>query len=189
MQGLLGTWLLQNGNPDQARVAFASAKSANPNFTEADMSLAQLDIVEGKLDSGLRILTGVLSANPREMRARLLLGELEQQAGLYPQAIAHLRGVLDQDPDNIVALNNLAYLLVNYSNQPDEGLKVAQQVKQLAPDNSTVDATIGWAYYRKGFYPTALKYFEFPVARPNTTLHQYHFPISCFHRGSQNPRL
>src|SRR5260370_41297830 len=126
MPRFLGSELSENGQPAQGRVGCADAMSANPNFNEADMSLTQLDIVEGKLDSGLRILTGVLSANPREMRARLLLGELEQQAALYPQAIAHFRGVLDQDPDNVVALNNLAYLLVNYSNQPDEGLKVAQ---------------------------------------------------------------
>jgi tetratricopeptide (TPR) repeat protein len=63
---------------------------------------------------------------------------------------------------------------------------VAQQVKQLAPDNSTVDDTIGWAYYRKGFYPTALKYLEVAVARDSTAVHQYHFAMACFQVGSRN---
>ena len=37
---------------------------------------------------------------------------------------------------------------------------LALQLKQSAPDNPEIDDTVGWAYFRKGDYPIAIRYFE-----------------------------
>ena len=58
------------------------------------------------------------------------------------------------DASNLFALNNLAYALAMAD--PDEASKLAQRAAELAPDNATVQDTLGWVYYRKGNYTMAL---------------------------------
>ena len=62
------------------------------------------------------------------------------------------------DATNVIALNNLAYLLAR--DNPDEAVKLAQQAVELAPENADVQDTLGWVYYRKGLYSAALPYLQ-----------------------------
>ena len=73
-----------------------------------------------------------------------------------------------------MALNNLAYHLANDTRQFDEALKIAQHAKELAADNAVVDDTIGWAFYQKGLYQSAVKQFEEAVATGPTARRKYH---------------
>ena len=74
--------------------------------------------------------------------------------------VGHYRKALELDGRNMMALNNLAYILLEYANQPDEGLMFAQKAAEVAPDSPVVQDTLGWAFYRKGMYADALKYLE-----------------------------
>lgn len=54
------------------------------------------------------------------------------------------------DGSNLFALNNLAYALA--LDDPDEALKFAEKAVEIAPDEPTVQDTLGWVCYRKGMY-------------------------------------
>lgn len=115
----------------------------------------------------------------------MMMAELEDKAGNVAAAIENYRRLLDVDPRNAGALNNLAYHMNEHVNQPDEGLKYAQQAKEIAPESAAVDDTLGWIYFRKGIYMSAVKHLESAVAREGTPRHRYHLAMAYVKAGQQ----
>ena len=192
VQHFLGEWLMASNSPAEARAAFMAAKAADPGFAPAVMQLARLDISEGKLDSARPVLTGMLASDDAKgVLARLLLGKVDIQSGNRAAALDRYRKVLETDRQNIVALNNLAYLLADFANQPDEALTYAQRAVELAPENADTGGTLGWVFYRKGLYPNALKYLQAAVARDgqasteNAAIRKYHLAMTYWKLGDQ----
>jgi len=199
MQMILGRYLLANGKREEARVAFLAAKAANPNFTPADIALAQLDRAAGKTEAARNTLLAVLASKQihpeSELIARLVMGDLEGAEGNRAAEIEQWRKVVAADSRNIFALNNLAYSLLEYAKQPDEALKYAQRAAELAPDNPDVQDTMGWVYYRKGIYATAAEHLQHAVAAdgkvaaPNAIVRKYHLAMACLKSGDRNRGL
>lgn len=185
VQNFLGELLLAAGKPDESRVAFAAAKRADPGFRAADLALAKLDISEGKPEAARHTLSVLLAGNPNDPELWLHMGWLENTEKHYDQALVSFRKVVDIDPGNIVALNNLAYLLAATSTRLDEALKYAQQVKELAPNNKGVDDTIGWIMYRQGLYRPAVKYLESAAQGENDPVIRYHLGMAYLKMGDQ----
>jgi tetratricopeptide (TPR) repeat protein len=105
-------------------------------------------------------LLTLLRKQPRNLTFILDLAQAEFRSGHMPEAIAYYEQAVQVDPLNVPALNNLAYLLADTGRDPERALMLAQQVKELAPRDVTVDDTIGWAYYKQGLYQTAIEYFR-----------------------------
>jgi tetratricopeptide (TPR) repeat protein len=187
LQYFLATWFASTGkNNGEARTALAAAKTAGGDSYKApDLLLAQLDIREGKTDAARANLTSLLNAPGNTgIQARIMLGSLEVTAGNYRAAIEHHRKWLEAAPRNALALNNLAYLLVEHTDQLDEGLKYAQQAKELAPKNLAVEDTIGWAFYKKGLYPTAITHLERAANEAGgTARRKYHLAMAYLKTG------
>jgi tetratricopeptide (TPR) repeat protein len=97
--------------------------------------------------------------------------------------------VLEADPNNVTALNNLAYRLANDTDQFDEALKYAQQVKDLDPNDPTVEDTIGWALYRKGLYRNALEHLQRAVSKQPTAIEKYHLSMALVRAGDKEHGL
>ena len=168
----LGTWLLRNGDIRGARAAFEESKRLDPKSTVADFSLVEIAVREGKLDAARDLLTAVVKREPRNVRALVSLGQVESKTGHSVAAIGYYDQVLQEDPNNVLALNNLAYVLADTGTNPDRALALAQKVKELAPENADIDDTIGWAYYNKGLYQSALDFLKRPaVTTPQRKCH------------------
>ena len=191
LQFLLGRWLDGTKQPVEARKAYMAALVVDPAFLAATSRLANLDIVEGKLDSARSRLASIAATPMGKAPAELVLGLIEERPGGDVQAaMAHYRNAVDADPNNVMALNNLAYHLANDAKQFDEALKIAQHAKELAADNAVVDDTIGWAFYQKGLYVNAVKQFEEAVAKGPTARRKYHLAMAYFKAGNaQHARL
>ncbi len=184
IQYFLGEWMLRVGRKEEARTAFAAARAADPRFALPALRLAQLDGAEGKLDAARQTLSALLAGDERNLQARALLASLEHTAGNWDAAAGHYRKVLEIQPRNVLALNNLAFLLVERLNQPDEALQLAQKAKELAPDSPAVDDTLGWAYYHKGLYGTAIPHLERAARGKETTaLRKYHLAMAYWKAG------
>ena len=182
VQQFLGQVLASTRNFADARKAFELAKAANSKATTADLALANLDIVENRLDQARQ---RILALPPASASAFILLGNVEERAENHTQAIAAYRRALEFDPRNSVALNNLAYLLAEFAGAPDEALKFAQQAKEAAPKDAAVDDTLGWAYFHKGIYGTAIRHLEGAVGREPTARRQYHLAMAYWKSGDQ----
>lgn len=196
LQLLLGRYLLAQGKADEARAAFLSAKAADPQFVAADLALVGMDRDAGRTDAARQTLSSLLASKDnnreRQLVAHLLLGDIEDLAGNRAAELEHWRKAVEADRQNIVALNNLAYLLLDYANKPDEALVYAQQAHELAPDNPDIEDTVGWALYRKGIYPMAVKHLEHAVSRDGksaaagSTVRKYHLAMAYFKLGNRD---
>ncbi len=184
VQLFLATYLRRAGDFQGARAAALAVKNADSRSTAPEMLLAELDILEGQADSARRRLASLSEGRRSQPDSRLLLAMLEQQTGNYGAAIDHYRAVVAAMPRSVVALNNLAFLLVEHARQLDEGLRYAQQAQELAPEDPTVLDTIGWAFFRKGLYPTAVDHLQRAVARSARSVSpRYHLAMAYFKSG------
>ncbi|MBI1791140.1 MAG: tetratricopeptide repeat protein [Acidobacteria bacterium] len=186
MQQFLGGWLVRTGDTKGAREAFLAAKTLDPKFIQADLALAQLDVGEGKRADARKSLNQLLTANPASTGSRLLLAMVEELDGNRAVAIDYYRKVIAAEPNNILAVNNLAYLLADFANQPDEALRLAQQAKEAAPESSAIDDTIGWAYYQKGIYQSAVTHLESAVNRGSSAVKNYHLAMAHYKMGNRD---
>jgi tetratricopeptide (TPR) repeat protein len=186
VQFFCGQLMSRMGNRDEARKAFAAAKAADPGLNAADISLAGLDIAEEKWDDAQKRVAGLLAQAPGDTQVRLTMSAIEDHLKNRAAAIQQLREIIQADDSNIKALNNLAYLLAESSEgHYDEALKFAQRAQELAPDDPTVQDTIGWVLYRKGLYSLAVPYLERSVASQPTGTRKYHLGTVYLKLGNQ----
>jgi tetratricopeptide (TPR) repeat protein len=183
LQYFLALQLLANKQNTEARSALRAALQADKEFLPAALDLAKLDITDGKKEEARRTLKQLLSSKISEVPARLLLGHMDIHASNRAGAIEQYRRVLDMDPHNTIALNNLSALLTDEQNGADEALKYAQQLKEIAPDSTTADDTLGWALYRKGIYTSALQYLQGASAKSSNPVIKYHLAMAYFRVG------
>ena len=174
-QVMLGNWQVATGQISDARKSFEAAKAADPNFKGATLALAQIDLATGKYDQARQDLAKVASADPKDASATLLMAMIDERAGETEKAMNSYRKVVDVEPTNAIALNNLAYRLSQDAKRMDEALVMAQRAKESAPGNIAIDDTLGWIYYKKGLYSTAVTHLEAATAGPNPT------PVRLFH--------
>lgn len=168
VQAFLGEMLANSGDIAGARAAFNAAKTDSQANTLADLNLARLDMVQGKLDDAAHRLEAAADAGPGDSRPRLWLAVMEEKRGQTDKAIQDYRKAVESDPNQAQALNNLAYLLTEHSHNLDEALRYAQRAVELEPGKPLYAGTLGWVLYQKGLYSSALPYLETASANPDT---------------------
>ncbi len=96
--------------------------------------------------------------NPKELAAvHGQLGAIYNADGKDKRAIREYRMALELDPENIIALNNYAYMLSLAGRDLEKALQMAEKVLQLAPDVPTYIDTYGWVLFRMGRLEDAQK--------------------------------
>ena len=190
MQNFMGAWFSRTGYRTEARQAYQAALASKPDFIPAKLALAQLEMAEGNAAAAREGLRGVIAADPNNVSALVYLGMVEDGAKNYDAAIENYQKALRLAPEGpmaVVALNNLAYRLSETRNALDEALNHAQRAKELAPENRQIDDTLGWIYYRKGIYASALDYLESAASSDvgkKSALVQYHLAL-CQIKGGE----
>lgn len=184
LQNLLGQWYLSTNNTSAARQTFEAALAADPKNLPAGLALAGVDHQEKHLDSANQRLVALVAADPKNIPALLSLGSLAGEMNNRDEAIHQYRAVLEIDGSNLVALNNLAYTLA--ATDPGVALPYAQHAAELAPENATVQDTLGWIYYKKALYQTAVTYLEGAVKKEPTPRRQFHLAMSYLKLGDRD---
>jgi tetratricopeptide (TPR) repeat protein len=113
-------------------------------------------------DEGMNIeplLKRALEAEPRLTIANLRLAALYETRAEYDKAIAQYHAALVVDPENLIALNNLAYALAERQQKPQEALALAQKAYRLAQAPEIAD-TLGWVHHLLGDDESAARWLE-----------------------------
>jgi tetratricopeptide (TPR) repeat protein len=182
-QVFLGGWLQKTGQNSEARAAFEAAKRVGAGMETPEFNLAKLDFAEGHYDAAKDRFSNLKRSRLFGIQALLWLGQIEEKRGNLTQAVELYRQAVEKDGTNPTALNNLAYLLADAANRPDEALQYAQQAKELAPGSWEINDTIGWAYYKKAIYPTAVGHFEKAVSQNGSPRLKYHLAMAYLKAG------
>jgi tetratricopeptide (TPR) repeat protein len=183
LQLYAGDRLLIVGDLAAARSAFEAAKKTGADNGSADAGLAQLVLKAGNGESARKMLRTVVEAYPANSVAARNLGSLEEQAGRYPEAIAAYKRAVENDAKDWVSMNNLAWCLSKIA-QHDDALKYAQQARQIEPENPYVIAMLGWAYYNKGLYASAVKQLELIRKDDTNATRRYWLAMAYFRNGN-----
>jgi len=100
-------------------------------------------------------LAAAVERNPKSIAAVASLAMLVQHMGRAAEAAALNRKVLDLDPNNIIALNNLAWILCEQDGQYQEALELADRGLKVAPHYVDVLETRAVVLYRLGQFDKA----------------------------------
>jgi len=185
VQIFFGELLLTQRQWSDARAAFLKAKAADPRSEDAEVSLATADAYDGKIADAQKRLQALIAADGGNVKARMILANLDQVKGDNDAAIEQYRKALESDPDNARALNNLAYLLTQYRNQPDEALRYAQSAVELAPNSPLYSGTLGWIFYRKALYSEAVQYLKPAGSTNGDVVWKYRLAMAYAKAGKQ----
>jgi tetratricopeptide (TPR) repeat protein len=108
------------------------------------------------------------------LRAQLELdlGQFEVVAGNIQAAVEAFERALEFEPENVLALNNAAYIFAEHLNDYEKALVYAERAVAAAPNEGTVLDTLGWTYYHVGDYEKAENYLrDSTKARPTPDNH------------------
>jgi tetratricopeptide (TPR) repeat protein len=153
-----GEVALYGGDHDKAEKRFNHAIELDPNDIGAYEKLAQLLMVTGRPDAVVQTYEEALKKNPDSAKLQLTLGSLYELQGKIPDAMKHYEEAVRLDPDLAVAKNNLAYLIAETGGNLDRALDLAQEAKEMLPDNPNAADTLGWVLFKKEAYEAAVGY-------------------------------
>ena len=96
----------------------------------------------------------------------------------------HYRAALEINPNFAPAANNLAYNLVDQGKDIDEALQLARLAKEKLPDDPNVMDTLGWVYYKKGLYDSAIGEFSDSLTKlADNPVVNYHLGMAYYKKG------
>ena len=158
---LLGTALF-DGKKDYpgAGAALRKAKDLNQNNIDAIEKLGKVEVQMGNVDQAIALYQQSIKTNPRAVRFYILTGELYESKQNWEQAKSMYQQALSISPDHPLASNNLAYVMLEQGGNVDVALGMAQTARRGMPDSANAADTLGWAYYHKGVYRSAISQFQ-----------------------------
>lgn len=86
------------------------------------------------------------------------LGDVKNELDKWSESTDAFQNALRLDRNNHNALNNYAYYLSLRSENLDEALEMSKRAVGMEPQNAAYLDTLGWIYYKKGDFDTALEY-------------------------------
>lgn len=143
-----------------AEAAFQKAVTLDKNNTDAFLKLGELQLANGSTDKAIATYQNALRDNPQEQRFYLLVGRLYETKQDWNEAKKMYEKALELKPADPLASNNLAYLLVQTGGNIDVALNLAQTARRGIPDSPNAADTLGWIYYQKGVFTSAIDLFR-----------------------------
>ena len=140
------------------------------------------------------LLRCVLKQDAKSTAAMVRLGVLLQTTGRPAEAVTVYQRVLELQPDNLVAINNLSWILCEEQGQPMEALELTQRGLAKAPDYVDLIDTRGMAYYRLGRYNEAIQDFNrcislYPTRAPAIAASHFHLGKCLADLGEKNKAI
>ncbi len=111
--------------------------------------LAKARSVKGDKAGAQKAFEDATAIDPGLNGSHLLLASTYEEQKLYDKAIERYRLVLASKPGNLIALNNLAYVLAVYKHQPAEALGYAERAYTYSPIPIVAD-TFAWVQHLLG---------------------------------------
>ncbi len=169
----------------KAEEAFKASIEKNPESMRAYLALARIYLAEKRQDKAIDQYKKIIAKNPKQVGAHMMLGmiyEFEKKNDLSEE---QYRKALAINPDFIPAANNLAYMLAEQGRNLDEALGLAKKAKEKAPDEPNVMDTLGWVYYKKGLYESAISELQDCLEKmPDNPTVYYHLGLAYYKNGN-----
>jgi Tfp pilus assembly protein PilF len=140
--------------------------------------------MSGQLPDPVAPLERWARANPDATNFGAILADAYIQVGDRPKAVAQYEQLLQKQPQNVAALNNLAWL---YSEAHDQrALATARQAYALAPQSPAIMDTLGWILVESGQVNEGLPLLERAATPKASSEIKYHYAVALARTGSKD---
>lgn len=155
---VLADFYLQSRRPDQAISHYQQAQKllGKPDTTLL-LRLGNAYYAKGDAKSGAAQMRQALAIDPKLVIARFTLASAAEAAGDRATAESEYRKILEQVPNYAPALNNLAYLYASQNRNLEQAQRYVDSAIKVAPQDLTLQDTLGWLQYRRGQHAAAVK--------------------------------
>ena len=172
---LEGDALLEQGKAGEALAQYEhgfSLQASGPMLIALHRALH----AAGKHAAAQQRIAAWLAGHPADQATRLYYASFLLQAMDFAAARLEYQALLARDPDNVLALNDLAWTLLQLKD--GDPLRLAEKAFRLAPANPAVADTLAWIYAETGKPARALpllkKALENAPAAADIRLHYAH---------------
>lgn len=139
-----------------AERAYRDALKVEPNGGPVAAKLVASLFAGGRVAEAEAFSTRWLVDNPRDANVRTLLADRAMRARDYKRAASHYQAVVSVDPNNVIALNNLAW--IGGESGDAKAIGYAERAAKLAPQSASVLDTLGTLLVKRGETSRGLEY-------------------------------
>ena len=167
-----------------AEQEFKQASDLDKKNSEAMVKLGLVQNLRGATDQALQTYLDGAKINPKEVAFYLLAGGIYEAKQDWDNAKQQYQKVLQIQPDNPLASNNLAYVMLEQGGNVEVAFAMAQTARRQLPHNPNSADTLGWAFYHKGVYTSAITQFKAALKKePDNALFNYHLGLAYAKSG------
>jgi Flp pilus assembly protein TadD len=179
MYNLLSQLQGTTGDTTDALASAEKAMQLNANDPIAVVAYTRALLTSGDAPKAVAKWQQWVNDHPNDAQGYTVLGSLQEAQGNRDQAIASYKKALQIQPDQPIAANNLAYLMVETGQNIDVALSLAQVARRAMPNSPSTADTLAWAYYHKGNFSSARDLLEDAVKlAPNDAALHYHLGLT-----------
>lgn len=180
---LEGDVLMQQKRYRRAISAYEQAATLKPS-TELLVKLYAAGKIAG-LPAPEARLTAWLDRHPDDMRIRTLLAEHYQSNGNLRAAAEQYEKIVEKAPDNVLALNNLAWLY--HSMRNPRAVEIAEKAHRLQPGKGEIADTLGWILVQQNRLDRGVDMLRDAASKaPEVPDIKYHLAAGLYKQGEAN---
>ena len=185
---LAGKIKLAQNKPDEAVKTFKAAIAKQPKDPGGYNALYDFYVSQKNYDAAMAAVQSGLKELPGNIGFRLTSANLLILKGDPEAAVAQYELILKDQPNSLLAINNLASLLLDNRSDKESLRQAFALADRLKNSNlPQFEDTVGWAQYKQGDYASAVSTLEKAQARmPNLAAVRYHLGMSYVATGQAN---
>jgi tetratricopeptide (TPR) repeat protein len=188
VHNLKGSLYLAQGQKTSAEESFQTAIKENPDYLMPYYQLARMYLADNQQEKAIGQYQSILEVNPQQAQPHMLMGIIYDTQNQHDLSEKHYRTALEINPEFAPAANNLAFILAERNENLDEALRLAQLAKKKIPESPYVMDTLGWVYYKKGLYDSAIGEFTDSLEKiPDNPAVIYHLGMA-YHKKGDNQK-
>ena len=136
----------------------------------------------------------VIKDNSDSTKAMMNLAILLQISDRSTESAQLYERVLELEPDNVIAVNNLAWIICEVQGKPKEALELALRGSKIAPNYYDLIDTRGVIYYRLGEFDKAVRDFNeciklYPDITPSSISTRFYLARALIKLGQKDEAI
>ena len=156
------------------------------NSSDLHAAIADTMRLKGDKQAAITYFRKAVELNPSSPGAMTALAMVLEEYDQVPESRALYERILKVEPDNVIALNNLAFIKAEEGTDIDGALTMASRAKQQHPEVDTISDTLGWIYIKKNLSDDAIRIFtELTRKDPDNVMYRYHLAQALVQKGDK----
>ena len=183
---LLANILFRAGKYSESAVQLRTLIDQNPRSAELYLRLGECKAALNDSAGAIAAFEKARELAPNDAAPDLNLALLFERAQRYADARKAYQEAIRKQPDNLTALNNLAYLDADQGVNLDQALAYAQRVRARRPDDPDVIDTLALICIQKNLTDDGLRMLREAVSRkPGSATYHLHLALALYQKGDR----